>query len=141
LDRLFRPLGISDPQWKESDDGYTIGATGLMLTTSDMALFGRFLLQRGNWEGKQLVSSSWIDAATRTHVPTMPSQGEADYGLGYGYQFWTCRYGAYRCDGKEGQFIVVFPGLGAVVTINSDEENMKPILWAVWDHILPALQA
>jgi hypothetical protein len=69
----------------------------------------------------------------------MPSQNEGDYDIGYGYQFWTCRHGAYRCDGKNGQFIVVIPGLDAVVAINSDDENMKPILWAVWDHILPQL--
>jgi len=139
LDRLFRPLGIPDPQWPESDDGYTTGASGLMLTTSEMASFGRFLLGRGNWEGRQLVSAAWIDGATRTQVPTRPEQDTSDYDLGYGYQFWTCRHGAYRCDGKDGQFIVVFPALDAVVTINSDEENMKPILWAVWDYILPQL--
>jgi len=139
LDRLFLPLGIPDPQWPESDDGYTIGATGLMIGSSEMASFGRFLLQRGSWEGKQLVSAAWIDAATRTQVPTQPAQDKPDYDLGYGYQFWTCRHGAYRCDGRDGQFIVVLPALDAVVTISSDEENMKPILWTVWDHILPQL--
>jgi CubicO group peptidase (beta-lactamase class C family) len=140
LERLFRPLGFVDPGWEESDDGYTLGATALQLTTSEMALFGQFLLQRGNWKGKQLVSASWIDRATRTQVPTRPEQDKPDYDLGYGYQFWTCRHGAYRCDGKDGQFVVVLPAIDAVVTVNSDEENMKPILWTVWDYILPALQ-
>jgi CubicO group peptidase (beta-lactamase class C family) len=139
VERLFRPLGIPDPVWAESDDGYTIGATELELTTSSLARFGQFLLQKGNWEGKQLVSAAWIERATRTQVPTMPTQSTPDYNIGYGYQFWICRHGAYRCDGKNGQFVVVFPGLDAVVAINSDEENMKPILYAVWDHILPQL--
>jgi len=140
LDRLFRPLGIPDPEWLESDDGYNTAANGLSLTTSEMALFGRFLLQRGNWEGRQLVSASWIDRATRTQVPTRAAHSKPDYDLGYGYQFWTCRHGAYRCDGKDGQYVIVIPGLDAVVTINStDEENAKAILWAVWDHILPQL--
>ena len=139
LDRLFRPLGIPDPEWLESKDGYTIGATGLFLTTSDLALFGRFLLRRGNWEGRQLVSAAWIDGATRTQVPTLTTQKKPDYDLGYGYQFWTCRYGAYRCDGRDGQFVIVFPALDAVVTINSNEDNLMPILWAVWDYILPQL--
>jgi len=139
-DRLFHPLRISDPPWNESDDGYTVGATGLFLTTSEMATFGSFLLQRGNWEGKQLVSAAWIDAATRTQVPTS-LQKKPDYNLGYGYQFWTCRHGAFRCDGRDGQFVVVLPALNAVVAINSDEKNPEPILWAVWDCILPALQA
>ena len=140
LDRLFRPLGIDDPQWPESDDGYTIGSTGLMLTTSQMSVFGRFLLQRGNWEGRQLASAAWIDGATRTHVPTYPAHSKPDNDQGYGYQFWTCRYGAYRCDGKNGQFIIVFPALDAVVSINAEEENQQHILWNVWDYILPQLK-
>jgi CubicO group peptidase (beta-lactamase class C family) len=140
LDRLFRPLGISDPEWGESEDGYTLGATGLVLSTTDLSLFGRFLLQRGNWEGKQLVSVSWLDAATRTQVATRPSQDKPDYDLGYGYQFWICRHGAFRCDGKDGQFVVVIPSIDAVITISSDEENMKQILWTVWDHILPGIK-
>ena len=139
LTRLFRPLGIPDPKWAESGDGHTIGASGLELSTSDMAVFGRFLLRLGNWEGKQLVSEAWIDAATRTQVSTLPSQTKPDYNLGYGYQFWTCRHGAFRCDGRDGQFIVVIPALDAVIAVNSCEENMKPILWAVWDCILPQL--
>jgi len=140
LDRLFRPLGIPDPEWLKTEDGYNIGASGLMLTTSQMALFGRLLLQRGNWEGRQLVPVAWIDSATRTHVPTREILNEPDWDLGYGYQFWTCRYGAYRCDGRDGQFVIVLPGLEAVVTINANERALEPILWTVWDHILPQLQ-
>ncbi|MCL2380954.1 MAG: beta-lactamase family protein [Treponema sp.] len=141
LDRLFRPLNIPDPEWTRSADGYTTGAAGLTLTTSQMALFGRFLLQGGNWEGRQLVSRAWIEAATRTQVPTRQTQDDADCDLGYGYQFWTCRHGAYRLDGREGQFLVIFPALDAVAAINSTEKNIMPILWAVWDHILPELKA
>ena len=139
-EKLFGPLDIPEPYWPESKDGYTIGATGLELNTSEMALFGSFLLRRGNWKGKQLVSSSWIEGATRTQVPTRPDQSKPDYDLGYGYQFWTCRHGAFRCDGKDGQFIIVLPALDAVIAINSEEENMKNILWAVWDYVLPGLR-
>ena len=140
IDRLFHPLGIPDPNWPESKDGYTIGWTGLELTTSELSLFGRFLLSKGKWEGKQLVSASWIEAATRTQVSTRPSEDVSDKDVGYGYQFWTCRFGAYRCDGRDGQFIVVFPALDAVISINSSQENPKHILWAIWDHILPQLK-
>ncbi|MCL2374010.1 MAG: beta-lactamase family protein, partial [Treponema sp.] len=131
LDRLFRPLGMGDVEWQESHDDHTIGATGLMLTTSQMLLFGRFLLQRGNWEGRQLVPAAWIDAATRTQVPTSPPCRDPDWDLGYGYQFWSCRHGAYRLDGRDGQFLIMFPALDAVVAINSNEKELEPILWAV----------
>ena len=139
LDRLFRPLGIIDPEWTESSDGCTLGSTGLFINTCEMALFGQFLLQRGCWKGKQLVSAAWIDAATRAQIPTRRSKDDSFYSLGYGYYFWIGPDETYRCDGTGGQFIIVFPALDAVAAISSDEENMKGILKAVWDYVLPEL--
>jgi CubicO group peptidase (beta-lactamase class C family) len=135
--RLFCPLGIAAPLWAESDDGFTMGATGLELDTSSLAKFGQFLLQRGVWQGQELVSPLWIDAATRAQVATRNSK--PDYNLGYGWQFWICRHGAYRCDGIYGQFVIVIPYKEAVIAINSAEENMAQVLYAVWDHVLPLL--
>jgi CubicO group peptidase (beta-lactamase class C family) len=138
LDALFRPLGIPDPQWPESRDGHTVGATDLVLATSDLARFGRFLLQRGQWQGRQLVSSAWIDNAGRPQINTRSSR--PDCGIGYGFGFWPCRYGAFRADGKKGQFVVVLPRQDAVVAINSNEEKPYPILYAVWEEILPFIK-
>ncbi|MDR2070894.1 MAG: beta-lactamase family protein [Treponema sp.] len=140
LDRLFRPLGIPDPVWKESRDGYTLGATGLELTTRDLAAFGQLLLQRGSWKGKQLLPASWIDEASRPHISTK-EMGKPDYDLGYGYCFWTCRYGAYRADGKNGQFVIVFPRQEAVAAITSNEPDMESILALLWEHIFPRLDS
>jgi CubicO group peptidase (beta-lactamase class C family) len=137
-ERLFEPLGLPALEWEESADGHTLGATGLRATVSQLALFGRLLLQRGNWKGKQLIPAAWIDAAGRPQVATSGSS-PADYNLGYGYGFWPCRHGAYRADGKNGQFVVVFPRQNAVTAITSDEENMNPVLYTVWDEILPRL--
>ncbi|MDR0759930.1 MAG: beta-lactamase family protein [Treponema sp.] len=140
LDRLFRPLGIPDPVWKESGDGCTLGATGLELTTGDLAAFGQLLLQRGSWKGKQLVPAAWIDGASRPHISTKET-GKPDYDVGYGYGFWACRHGAYRADGKNGQFVIVFPRQEAVAAITSDEPDMESILAAVWEYILPQLDS
>ncbi|MDR0690020.1 MAG: beta-lactamase family protein [Spirochaetaceae bacterium] len=137
-DRLFKPLDIPDPVWRESADGHSLGATGLELSTGSLARFGQFLLRRGNWKGNQLVAASWIDTATRPHITTKMLK-DADYDLGYGYCFWSCRHGGYRADGKNGQYVVVLPREDAVVAVNSDEKNMFPVLYAVWDHILPQL--
>jgi CubicO group peptidase (beta-lactamase class C family) len=137
LDALFRPLEIPEPQWPQSQDGHTVGATGLVLSTSDLARFGQFLLQRGQWQGRQLVSSAWIDNAGRPQINTRSRR--PDCGIGYGFGFWPCRYGAYRADGKKGQFVVVLPRQDAVIAINSDEEKPYPILYAAWEEILPLL--
>jgi len=137
LDALFRPLGIPDPEWPESPDGHTAGATGLVLSTSDLARFGLFLLQRGQWKGRQLVSSAWIDNAVRPQINTLLRR--PDWDLGYGFGFWPCRYGCFRADGKNGQFAVVFPRQDAVVAISSNEQNHYKILYTVWEQILPLL--
>jgi CubicO group peptidase (beta-lactamase class C family) len=137
LDALFRPLDIPDPQWPQSPDGHTVGATDLVLATSSLARFGQFLLQRGQWKGRQLVSPAWIDNAGRPQSNTRSRR--PDCGIGYGFGFWPCRYGAYRADGKKGQFVAVLPSQDAVAAINSNEEKPYPILYAVWDEILPLL--
>ena len=138
LNALFRPLGMGDPEWPQSLDGHTNGGTGLMLTTSDLARFGQFLLQGGRWRGRQLVSSAWIESAGRPQTGTALRKPDCD--IGYGFCFWPCRHGAYRADGKNGQFVVVLPRQDAVVAINSDDPKPYPILYAVWDEILPLLE-
>jgi CubicO group peptidase (beta-lactamase class C family) len=139
VDKLFKPLEIPTPEWDESKDGITLGCTGLHISTGSIAKFAQLLLQRGNWKGEQLVSSAWIAEATAKQVETTDTQSEPDWNLGYGYQFWQCRHGVYRGDGMLGQYAVVIDAKDAVVAINSNEEDFRQILYAVWDHILPQL--
>jgi CubicO group peptidase (beta-lactamase class C family) len=137
-ERLFEPLGIPAPEWDTSADGHTLGGTGLRAGVSHLALFGQLLLQRGSWEGRQIIPERWIDTAGRPHVSTSDSR-HADYDLGYGYGFWPCRHGAWRADGKNGQFVIILPREDVAAAIVSDEENMRPILYTFWDKILPRL--
>jgi len=137
LDALFRPLGMGDPPWPESAGGHTNGATGLVLATSSLARFGQFLLQRGQWEGAQLVSPGWIDYISRPQINTRSRRPDTD--LGYGCGFWPSRHGAYRADGKDGQFVIVLPRQDAVIAVNANEPNSPAILNAVWDEVLPLL--
>jgi CubicO group peptidase (beta-lactamase class C family) len=139
VERLFDPLEIPSPAWDESDDGISLGCTGLHLATSDVAKFAQLLLQKGNWKGGQLVSSAWIGEASRKQVETLDTQTEPDWNAGYGYQFWRCRGGIYRGDGMLGQYAVVIDEKDAIVAINSNEENFREPLYAVWEHILPRL--
>jgi CubicO group peptidase (beta-lactamase class C family) len=138
IKRLFEHLDIPDPFWTETEDGYTTGSAGLEVSTSSLATFGQFLLQRGSWKGRQLVPAAWIDGATRAQITTKDNP-YADHDLGYGYQFWMCRYGAYRCDGKAAQYVIVLPRHDAVIAVTSEEDNARPVLYALWDTILPKL--
>ena len=138
--RLFEPLGIENPQWGASPQGNTIGGYGLYVRTEDIAKFGQLYLQKGKWNGKQLVPTAWVEQATSKQVSN-GSDPTKDWDQGYGFQFWRCRHNAYRGDGKDGQFCIVLPELDAVIAITANTGNMQAELNVVWDKLLPAFQA
>jgi len=135
--RLFAPLGIENPTWESSPQGINCGGWGLKIRTEDIAKFGQLYLQKGKWEGKQLIPASWVEQATSKQISngTDPNR---DWTQGYGFQFWRCRHNAFRGDGKDGQFCVVLPELDAVVAITANTRDMQAELNVVWDKLLPA---
>lgn len=138
-ERLFQPLGIETPTWDGSPEGISVGGYGLYLRTEDIAKFGQLYLQKGNWQGKQLVPSKWIDMATGKHMSN-GSDPDSDWEQGYGFQFWRCRHNAYRGDGKDGQFCIVMPDQNAVVVMTAKSRNLGEQLDLVWQHLLPAFE-
>ena len=137
--RLFAPLGIENPEWGASPQGNTIGGYGLYIRTEDIAKFGQLYLQKGKWNGKQIVPESWVAQATAKQVSN-GSDPAKDWDQGYGFQFWRCRHGAYRGDGAFGQFCLVLPEQDAVIAITADTKDMQAELNVVWDNLLPAFQ-
>jgi CubicO group peptidase (beta-lactamase class C family) len=138
--RIFEPLGIHDPLWKESPEGVSIGSYGLNLRTEEIARFGQLYLQKGQWEGRQLVPARWVEQATSIQTSN-GSDPTSDWEQGYGFQFWRCRYGFFRGDGAFGQFCIVMPQYDAVVAITSGSRNMQAVMNLVWNRIVPALKA
>lgn len=137
--RLFDPLGIDDPTWEASPQGVSAGGYGLSVRTEDIAKFGQLYLQKGKWDGKQLVPEGWVEAATARETSN-GSNPNSDWDQGYGYQFWRCRHGAYRGDGAFGQFCIVLPEQDAVIAITSGTRDMQGVLNLVWEHLLPAMK-
>ncbi len=142
--RLFEPLGVKEPEWPSSPEGYSLGGYGLKLCTEDIAKFGQLYLQKGNWHGKQLVPQAWVEQATSKQVPN-DLEGHStmgpDWRQGYGFQFWRCTHNAFRGDGARGQLCVVMPEQDAVVAVTADTGDMQGELNVIWDKLLPAFQA
>lgn len=138
--RLFEPLGIENPTWETSPQGISAGGYGLSIRTEDIAKFGQLYLQKGKWQGKQLVPEAWVEAATARQTSN-GSNPNSDWDQGYGYQFWRCRHGAYRGDGAFGQYCIVLPEQDAVIAITSGVRDMQAVLDLVWDKLLPAMQS
>lgn len=134
--RLFEPLGIENPTWSESAQGICHGGFGLNIRTKDIAHFGQMLLQRGEWNGQQLVPADWIDLATSRQVSN-GSNPNNDWNQGYGFQFWRCRHNAYRGDGAFGQFCIVMPEQDVVLAVTSGASNMGAVMKQAWNHLIP----
>ncbi len=138
--RLFAPLGIEHPTWETSPEGISTGGYGLSIRTEDIARFGQLYLQKGQWQGRQLVPAAWIEAATARQTSN-GSSPDSDWDQGYGYQFWRCRHGVYRGDGAFGQYCIVLPEQDAVIAITSGVRDMQAVLNLIWDKLLPALKS
>lgn len=138
--RLFGPLGITGATWDKSPEGITLGGYGLSVRTEDIARFGQLYLQRGRWEGKQILTEAWVAEATSFQTAN-GSNPKSDWDQGYGYQFWRCRNDAFRADGAFGQYCIVMPKQDAVIAITSGLGNMQAVMDLVWDKLLPAMNA
>ena len=138
--RLFEPLGIEDPIWESNPQGINFGGWGLSVKTEDIAKLGQLYLQKGEWNGKQLISKWYVEKATSRQTSN-GSNPESDWEQGYGYQFWMCRHGLYRGDGAFGQYCIVMPEQDAVVAITSGVSDMQAVMNLVWDTILPAMKS
>lgn len=148
--RLFRPLGIVGVSWQESPQGINCGGWGLQVKTEDMAKLGQFLLQKGRWNGQQLLPEAWIDEAVASKIDSYPSgvkkenlkmkPKDSDWLQGYGYQIWRCRHNAFRADGAGGQFVIVLPEKDAVIVTTAHIDDMQAELNLIWKYLLPALK-
>jgi CubicO group peptidase (beta-lactamase class C family) len=137
--RLFEPLGVAQPVWDTNFQGISLGGYGLRIRTEDIAKLGQLYLQKGKWNGKQLLPAQWIEMATSKQVSN-GSNPKSDWNQGYGFQFWRCRHNAFRGDGAFGQYCVVLPDQDAVIAITSGVRDMQAVLDILWDKFLPACQ-
>src|SRR3954465_2127008 len=137
--RLFEPVGIEHPVWDANFQGISLGGYGLRVRTEDIAKFGQLYLQKGRWQGKQLLPAEWVALATAKQTSN-GSNPKSDWNQGYGFQFWRCQHNAYRGDGAFGQYCVVMPDQDAVVAITSGVKDMQAVLTVIWDKLLPAME-
>ena len=124
-DALFGPLGIRNYRWATFDQDRKVDSGGhLLLTPQAMAKIGLLVLQKGQWQGKQLVPESWIELSTQ-------EQTQVD-GQPYGFLWWQTRlsYGdrtlnAVTARGNGGQLIFVLPELDMVVVTTAGYYNSE----------------
>jgi CubicO group peptidase (beta-lactamase class C family) len=111
--------------WPKDPQGYHVGGSFLRLPARDLAKFGYLYLNKGRWEGTQVVPADYVAASTRPQSD--PTVGPGDYG----YLWWVTNetgHDSFRAMGFGGQVIQVIPELDLVAVITSDpgQEHSDP---------------
>jgi CubicO group peptidase (beta-lactamase class C family) len=119
---LFGPLGIAY-HWKHSPTGLPDTEGGLYISTSSLAKIGYLFLNKGMWEGKQIVPADWVAASV---APAMTAEDEGRHWK-YGFQWWLQPWGkspehfAWAARGFGGQELRVVPEDNLVVVLTGWE--------------------
>ena len=142
MPKLFQPLDINKPYYIKDDIGINIGYTGMRLKARDLAKVGYVYLNGGMWNGQQLIPQSWVELATKKHIPTDGCATGVDWQQGYCYQLWKGRYNTTRLCGAYGQMCVIMPDYDAVFVINSgyDNDKLGYILESFYENIMFNMQ-
>ena len=107
-ERIFDKLGINNCFWETSPEGVTKGGWGMFIRPEDAAKLGLLYLNKGKWEGEQLISEEYVTMATSKQI-------ENEH-FGYGYQLWMGdRAESYLFDGMMGQDVRVYPDLDMII--------------------------
>jgi len=145
---LFKSLEISRVSWFKNREGHPHTGGGLHLLPQDMAKFGLLYLNKGEWNGTQIVPTVWVKESFQKRV----NLRRGDNGVvGYGYLWWVLspdpdgagKEFIYAAMGFRAQYIFVIPEHDMVVVVTggtrSGVDQGKPIEF-LYSHILPAIQ-
>jgi CubicO group peptidase (beta-lactamase class C family) len=118
-ERIIQPMGFeAEPFFLTDGQGTAFVLGGLNMRTRDYARFGQMILQKGQWQGQQIVSADWIDASTRPSAPG---------GALYGYQWWIPEDadGDVMARGIYGQYIYISPRHDTVIVVNAADREFR----------------
>jgi CubicO group peptidase (beta-lactamase class C family) len=149
-DNLFGPLDFKNYEWMHEDpSGIDNGGYGLRVRPIDMQKFGILYLSHGVWQGRQVVSSAWVETSFKPWIHARPDRAWSSWLAtepNYGAYWWTLRYGdgwtARAALGWKGQSILVVPEQALVVTLTGDfegggEDDVRDRLFE--DFVMPAV--
>jgi CubicO group peptidase (beta-lactamase class C family) len=133
-------LGIDNYHWEHDVSGLPKSAAGSSMRSRDMLKWGLLIMDKGKWNGEQLIPAEFIERAVdRLH--TNPRNHS------YGYFWWrhdaaAGQEGTHDCisgRGAGGQFILIFPEAELVAVITAHNQGMGNMLKMLPARLLPIL--
>ena len=105
-ERIFNSIGVLEADWLRSRQGDCLGWRSVLISARELALFGQFYLNKGRWNGEQLLSEDFIDQAIvndplLSNIPV--ADGQDDFRRrGYGWQMFVNTNGIFEGVDKSG---------------------------------------
>lgn len=142
---LFEPLGIINWEWVADLHGRPMAFTGLRMFPRDMAKVGRLVLNRGEWQGRQIIATDWIINSLQPRINTDFKE------LQYGYHWWaghvdwqnkSLAWGAAFGNGGQRVFIVPDLDMTMVITAGTyDNPQIAPRIHRFFKDIISAIRS
>lgn len=110
-------IGTTHFDWQLSPEGICSGGNGASLTVDDMARIGLLYLNKGNWQGQQLLSEAWVELALGLKDLIAPVDG-----IQYNFH-WEHTGDVWAAKGMFGQTCALVPSLDMVVAFTAADEK------------------
>jgi CubicO group peptidase (beta-lactamase class C family) len=136
-ERIYQPIGINDDEWQIGyGKTYNVNGLGLVanwggaaFTPRAIARLGRLMLKKGNWDGKQLIDSSWVKLVVKYAGTPVPPRGENDISPACGLAWYNNFDGVWARaprdlflgSGAGNQTLIVIPSLNIIVVRNGQD--------------------
>lgn len=140
---LFGPMNIQVGGWDRDPQGYYMGGNNMALRPRDMVKIGQMMLNKGRYNGQQIISEGWVNNSFETY--TRSNYNPYDYG----YMWWNKPVEAemvYFAWGFGGQYIFMIPNIDAVVVLTRALQDAtqarsykKPVFELLREDIIPYL--
>lgn len=139
-EKIWKPLGMEySATWSidSEQDGLETAFVLLNARAIDFAKFGRLFLNKGNWNGKQIIPERWvIESTTRDPNDNRPWETYPDFrdfGGYYKYFWWGRSHGpddyTFEAQGLWGQYIYVSPTAKVVIVRTGSKWGIEPGAW------------
>ena len=125
---LFSQMGVVNFEWRNYGR-YCAASSGLQLSNTDLHKLGRLFVDRGVYQDRAIIPEGWLRLMSQAQVqtPSMYDEARVFPKFGYGFGLWVCKNGTFYCDGTDGQYLIVLPNTGTVITTFGRQGDMKPI--------------
>lgn len=133
-EKIWLPLGMEyDASWSidRKKNGLEKTFCCLNARARDFAKIGRLYKNKGNWNGKQIVSQKWVEESTKLDI----SEGSANF---YQYQWWLpIPNEDFMAEGILGQFVYVNPSKDLIIVRLGKKEG-KADWWTIFTSLAKA---